>query len=444
MLKLTKSMSGIKIFRGAARQAARGVSLCAMLFLSAQPASAGDVRLADLIHEALQNSPELKAFGAGASAARYRIPQAQSLADPMLKVGYQNDGFDSFNYGQSKDAQWQVSVSQLLPFPGKRSIRGEIAAKEAENVEASAQIARYTTIFRVAGLYYDLFLAYKVIDLLEDRGALYGRIEDAATARYSSGTGSQQDVLLAQTEKYLIREREETQRQRIQTAEALLNAALGRDGVQPLGKPVEPVTHPFAYSLGEMMSLAQANSHLIVAREKIVQAAEARVQLAKKEFYPDVTVSANYAARGGVEKDMWSVAAQINIPLYYQTKQRPALFEAQALLAKAKSEAEATKLAVSSTIQDSFATVKTAERQMDLYKNGLIPKASQDIQAGLSGYVTGNVEELRVISSLKGLIDYQTLYWEQFAAREKAINRLTTIAEIEWQEGMADLGRERT
>ena len=424
-------MGVIKAFSGAARQVAQGLALCAVLFLSAQPALAGDLRLTDLIDEALENSPELKAIGEGVSAARYRIPQAQSLADPMLKVGYQNDGFDRLNYGESKDAQWQVSASQLLPFPGKRSLKGEIAAKEAENAQAYGYTARYATIFTVTGLYYDLFLAYKVIDLLEDRGALYGRIEEAATARYSSGTGSQQEVVLAQTEKYLIRGREETQRQKIASAEAMLNAALGRDGVHPLGRPMEPITHPFAYSLGEMIRMAQANSHVIIAKEKLVQAAEARVQLAKKEYYPDVTVSANYAARGGVEKDMWGVAAQINIPLYYQTKQRPALFEAQALLAKAKSEAAAAKLAVSSTIQDSYATVKTAERQMELYKNGLIPKASQDIETGLSAYVTGNGEELRVISSLKALIDYQTLYWEQFAAREKAINRITTIAEIE-------------
>ena len=292
-------MCAITAFRGAARQVAWGVSLCALLFLSAQSAAAGEVRLSDLIHEALENSPELKAINAGVSAARYRIPQAQSLEDPKVSVGYQNDGFDRLNYGESKDSQWQVSASQLLSYPGKRALKGEIAAKEVENAEASSQIARYTTIFRVTGLYYDLFLAYKVIDLLQDRGALYGRIEDAATARYSSGTRSQQEVLLAQTEKYLIRERAETQRQRLQTAEALLNAALGRDAVQPLGKPMEPVTHSFAYSLGEAIRLGLANSHLIIAKEKLVQAAEARVQLAKKEYYPDVTVSANYAARGG-------------------------------------------------------------------------------------------------------------------------------------------------
>ena len=114
-------MCAITAFRGAARQVAWGVSLCALLFLSAQSAAAGEVRLSDLIHEALENSPELKAINAGVSAARYRIPQVQSLEDPKVSVGYQNDGFDRLNYGESKDSQWQVSASQLLSYPGKRN-----------------------------------------------------------------------------------------------------------------------------------------------------------------------------------------------------------------------------------------------------------------------------------------------------------------------------------
>ena len=67
---------------------------------------------------------------------------------------------------------------------------------------------------------------------------------------------------------------------------------------------------------------------------------------------------------------------------------------------------------------------------MDLYQKGLIPKATQDIEAALSGYTTGKVDALTVTSRLKALIDYETLYWEQYANREKAVIRLTTMAEL--------------
>ena len=421
-------------FGETARWAAVGVFFfCAVFFLPAAPAVSGEtgqLQLADLIGEALQNSPEIKAAGAGASAARHRIPQAQSLADPMVMVGYQNDGFSRFNYGESKDAQLMFSASQMLPFPGKRALKGEMAAKEAESAQAGAHIARYKTIFRVTGFFYDLFLAYKTIDLLGDRAALFTRIEGAATARYSSGMGSQQEVLMAQTEKYMVREREEMQRQRIQSTEAMLGATLGRDGVVSFERPAEPAAHPFDYSLSELIEFARKNSHDIIAKEKMADAAGARVKMAKKESSPDFTITANYAARGGVEKDMWSLTTQINIPLYQQTKQSEAVHEAEASLAATRYELEATKLMVTSAIQDSYTMMKTAERLMDLYQHGLIPKASQDIEAALSGYTAGKVEALTVISRLKALIDFEMLYWEQFTAREKAVVRLTTMAEI--------------
>jgi outer membrane protein, heavy metal efflux system len=265
---------------------------------------------------------------------------------------------------------------------------------------------------------------------LKDRAALFSRIEMAATARYSSGMGSQQEVLMAQTEKYMVRERQEMQRQRIQSTEAMLSAALGRAGDVTFDRPVEPVAHPFDYSLSELIEIARKNSHDIITKEKMVDAALSRVKLAQKDYSPDFTLTANYAARGGVEKDMWSLTTQINIPLYQQTKQKEAVHEAEAMLAAAKYELEATKLMVSSAIQDSHSMMKTAERLTDLYKNALIPKAKQDFEATLSGYVSGKGEASSVISRLKALIDFEILYWEQFTVRERAVVRLTTMAEI--------------
>jgi len=96
----------------------------------------------------------------------------------------------------------------------------------------------------VRELYYDLFFAYRNIDLLSDKAVLFSRIEDAALARYSSGMAPQQEVLMAQTEKYMLLEREEMERQKIRSLEAMLNAAVGRDTNAPLGRPEKPRTPP--------------------------------------------------------------------------------------------------------------------------------------------------------------------------------------------------------
>jgi outer membrane protein, heavy metal efflux system len=401
------------------------------MFLSAaMPVFGDELNLGYLISEALKSSPDIKAAESRAAASHYKIPQAKSLPDPMFMFGYQNEGFDKYTYGKSADAQWMFSLSQMFFYPGKQGLKGEIAADEAASVSANYHIARFRTIQRVTELYYDLFLAYKTIDLLKDKSTLFSQMEDAAAARYSSGMGTQQELIMVQTEKYMLLEREEIQKQRIQAIEGMLNAVLGRSITYPIGRPAESGSTPLGYSLDEFIGIAQENSHDVLSKKKMIDAAEARVKMARKEYYPDFTVNAGYFNRAGQLQDMWSLTTTINLPIFYKTRQAQAFHEAEASLTEAKSELEATKLMIGAIIRDSFTMAKTSEGLMDLYRKGLSPKAMQDVQAALSGYSTGKVETLTVISRLRALIDYETLYWEQFATREKAVSRLKTMAEI--------------
>ncbi len=133
--------------------------------------------------------------------------------------------------------------------------------------------------------------------------------------------------------------------------------------------------------------------------------------------------------------DMWALTATINIPLYYKTKQRQGVLEAEAMQMEARRELEATKLMIASNIRDNYSMIRTAERLMDLYKSGLIPKGYQDFESSLAGYAAGKVEAQTVISRLKSLIEFENLYWAQLAEREKAIARVESSA------GMAEAGR---
>ena len=89
-----------------------------------------------------------------------------------------------------------------------------------------------------------------------------------------------------------------------------------------------------------------------------------------------------------------------------------------------------TKLMVSSALRDNYAMLKSAENLMALYREGLIPKANQDFELALAGYVTGKIEAITAITRLKALIDYEFLYWRQFTDRQKAAARLDGLAAI--------------
>lgn len=404
----------------------------ALLFtvLTFGTASAAELTLDSLVAEALQNSPEIRAAEARTAASRFRVPQATTLPDPMFMIGYQNEGFSRFNYGQSEDAQVMFSASQMFPFPGKLGIKGEMAERDAEAAAAAYEALKLRTVQRVKELYYDLFLAHKTIDLLQEKTALFTRIEDAALARYAAGKGMQQEVLMAQTEKFMLMEREEMQRQKVRSFEAMLIATVGREEGSSLGRPAEPVRSAGEPSLEEMIQTAYANSPEVRAKEQMAAAAEAKVRMAKKEYYPDFTVTANYGMRGGGMMDMWSVTTAMNIPIFYRSKQRQGVLESEASKAEARREVEATKLMIASGIRDNYAMARTAGRLMDLYREGLIPKTYQDFDAALAGYSSGGNDALTVINRLKALVDFELQYWTQFSEREKALARIEAAAGV--------------
>ncbi|MCX5853470.1 MAG: TolC family protein [Deltaproteobacteria bacterium] len=405
------------------------VILTLAIFLLSTSAFAQDLNLSVLVEEALKNNPDVLASQAKIEAARHRIPQSKSLPDPMFMFGYQNEGFDRYTYGEMQGAQWMFSASQQFLFPGKRSLKGDMAERDAESLEAMHELLKLRTAARVKELYFDLFLVYKNIDLLKDKRDLFIRIEDLALGRYATGKAMQQEVLMAQTEKYMLLEKEEMFRQKILSLEAMLRATIGRDSRVPLGRPIDPVYRPLTLTIDDALQMADRHSPEIKARAKMLEAANTRLLMAQKEYYPDFNINASYFNRSGDFKDMWSATTTINIPLYYKTKQEPAVLEAKAFLAQAKQELEAVKLMISAAIQDNFSMLRSSEKLMDLYRNGLIPKNTQDVESAFTGYATGRTDAIVVLSRLKTLLDYEALYWSQFAEREKALARLHAITE---------------
>jgi outer membrane protein TolC len=398
-----------------------------MLSLGSPGAGAEGLSLKALIDEALRNNPDLSASQAGVEAADHKIPQAGSLPDPMFMTGYQNEGYSSYTFGEMLGAQWMFAVSQMVPFYGKRGLKAEMAAREAGSLKHRHQTLQLKTISKVKELYYDLFLAYKTRDLLLDKGDLLRQVEEAALSRYASGMASQQEVVMAQTEKYMLLEREEMANQKIQATEGMLNAAVGREVRSPLARPAEPVPTPYLLVIDDLLPQAKEHSPELKARAQMLLGTEAKIKMAQKEYYPDFTLGANLAKRSGAFEDMWSLTATVNIPLFYGDKQRQGVLEAEAAKRQAQKELLATEIMQAASLRENDSMIRSAGNLMKLYQEGLLPKARQDIQLSLSGYITGRVEAITVISRWKALLDIELLYWSQLVEREKAVARLEPL-----------------
>ena len=107
-----------------------------------------------------------------------------------------------------------------------------------------------------------------------------------------------------------------------------------------------------------------------------------------------------------------------------------AVLEAESALSEAKHELEAVKFMLSSNIRDNYSMLRTAEKLMELYKNGLIPKTYQDFELAISGYITGKVEAITVINRLKSSLILSFYTGGSLRKGEKATARLEAITAI--------------
>jgi outer membrane protein, heavy metal efflux system len=383
--------------------------------------------LGDLIASALQNSPEIKAAEAKAAAMAQKVSMEGSLMDPMLSLGYQNEGLKEYNYGESPDAQWMFSLAQTFPWPGKRTLQEDAATLDAEAEKASAEMVRREVILKVTQAYYDLVLNTKELDLIRARRPLIEQMEDIALKRYAAGTLSQDEVLMAQAEKYMLQEAYEMSMSRKESTEAMIRQAIGSADTAPMGRPVEALPTVFAYTQDKLIEKANRESPEIRMREKLMLASAKRLERSRKEALPDVTVMGKYSSRGGRLEDMAELTFSVPLPLYYGSRQGAGISEASWMNAGAVRELEASRFKAASEIKDNLAMIHAADRIMQLYRQGLLPKSRQVIDAALASFSSGRLEASMALAKLKVPFDYELTAWQQQVLREKAIARIKAL-----------------
>jgi len=136
-----------------------------------------------------------------------------------------------------------VSAMQMLPFPGKRSLRGRIAGTESDASQWDLEAVRRRVVADVKASYYDYWYYDKALHTTEQNRDLLSTLSQIAEARYRVGKGMQADVLRSQVEISMLLQKLTTLEQQRATAQARLNTLLARDPDAPL-PPAADVANP--------------------------------------------------------------------------------------------------------------------------------------------------------------------------------------------------------
>ena len=183
--------------------------------------------LSPLITTALANNPELKASDARWRMYSEKIAQARSFDDPMLMLKLQNGMVnDPFNFRKDPMTQKVIGISQQLPFWGKRDLKAEVAANEAESYKWQVEERKLELRRMVAETYYQSYFADKSLAIVAKNIRILEDFITHAETRYSVGQGAQQDLFKAQVERSKLLDMQISLEQQRKSLQANLNALL--------------------------------------------------------------------------------------------------------------------------------------------------------------------------------------------------------------------------
>jgi outer membrane protein TolC len=383
-----------------------------------------------LTAEAIKNNPEILAAQKKYEAARQRPSQASSLPDPMVSLGYSSVGnpLPGAGIGSQPQANAGVMLSQEVPFPGKLKLKGDMASMEAQAGFEEYQGVQLGVISRLKQAYYRLQYAYAALDLLAHHRELFEALQQMALDRYAAGLAAQSDVFKAQTQISILETRLVRLEQERRAREAEIDALLNRAGGTPVGRPEEMKPKESAATLEELLASARRNSPLLARGQKMIERSDLAVNLAKKEFDPDVTLNAGYYSMGSMGT-MYELRADVKVPLYFWRKQSAGVTEQAMGLSAARRDYEAVDQTLRFQIQDAYLAAQASGRLMKIYAQTVAPQASLALESSLLAYGAGRVDFLSVISDYIMSFDYAMNYYDE------SLNYMLALARLEEMTG---------
>ena len=367
--------------------------------LATQASRGADPRLGTDVEGLLEyarNNPEYAAVRHEADAAEQRVYPAGAFSDPLFRIELQditNAGTDKPpSLNPSKVGSTKYTVAQPIPFWGKRDLKRDIAAADADQAKGRAAMTWAELAARIKTLYARYYVAVQNELLTREILDLLRRLEQVADVRYGSGLAPQQDVIRAQVERTSLRGELIMLESEVQGLRAALNSMLARDHEAPLALPerLRPIPPPARMQADTLLDRLRGRNPELFAEDARIVSAERNRELTYKNRYPDFAVGVSPIQMGNKIGD-WEVMLEMNIPLQQESR-RSQEREAESMLAAARSRKDAAVNRLTGELFENLAGLEAAQRIEILTTTSLLPQAEATLQAALVGYETGKVD----------------------------------------------------
>jgi len=352
-----------------------------------------DLLLLDLLEFAYLTNPSITASKESWQIfiENYRI--GKSFPDPQLMTTF----FPSPIETRLGPQDWNLTLSQVIPFPGTLSQRGNLLGHDVNISKLKLDKTIKSMVTQVATAYYELTYIQTAIQVAESNLELNLSLSKISQNAYAKDKAIFYDVSRAQAQTAQIRYDILLFQELEQTQKTIINTLLNREPDASLGRTQDQVPRDAAYALHEIYDLAMIHQEDILIADETIEKSNDAIRLSKFENLPSFKLGLFYAGIGRPDvanppsnagDDALGVQLGLNLPLWFG-KNRSRTAKVLAGREKAKADKRVTANQIKARISRLWFKLQNSKRLMILYEKELIPQALGSVQTAETWFQNG-------------------------------------------------------
>jgi outer membrane protein, heavy metal efflux system len=348
-----------------------------------------------IIELALERNPAIAGAQSIIQQDEGRRTQAGAYPNPTIGGGTGSGALRDPSTGGPRVTEYNLTVHQTVEWPGMRSARKDAAEAGLAGATVGLDEAKLNLIAEVKQVFYELLLAERTVDLLQQNLDIVQEVLRIVKARVRSGEGPQFEAVKAEVEvlkaKQEIMKAKNIVRVKLVGLDTLTSGALGpRYKVQGDFRSLRDRLDP------EQMASRDVSQHPVLKRHgKLVEQAEFTVTRERQSRVPNVTFFGGYARDAG--REAMIAGASVPTPLWYLQQGHIAT----ALGTQRKEEAELLRARneIGRAINQHAREAETAQEQILVYEEGLLKQAQEALRIAQLSFRQGASSLLEVLDA---------------------------------------------
>lgn len=338
---------------------------------------------------------EVAAALARARAAAQRPAIVSALEDPMISPSIDHLPFMLNGVNVSLGIEQRFPLSRILTH------RSSAAEADAARWSADSKRVQLNVELEAAAAFFMLQERRGIARVLVEQRTLAQQMVSSATARYTSGTGAQSDVLRAEIELARLDALGRAAAADVRGAEAMLNATLARPATAPVpALEASPVIATPPETAQAVRSAVDARPELKAGRAEIDRA-DAETRVMRSMYLPMATVRTG-PAYTMTDSYGWMLMIGVSIPMW-RGRLNAGVSEAEAMATMAREDVSAMQRMIEGETARSREQVVSAQERYRAFRDEIVPKARKTVDATLAAYVSGQLPLVSVVEAAQAL-----------------------------------------